>query len=94
MNLIRSFQYTACTGFIFDKLNANSIRRGEFRLQKQATFEWILEQFGSLKPVFSEFIQNSTGVGFFRLIVGRNLIFLKHHMNPQNHNSKANSSNN
>ena len=52
MNLIRSFWYTACTGFIFDKLNANSIRRGEFRLQKQATFEWILEQFGSLKPVF------------------------------------------
>ena len=49
---IRSLQYTACTGFIFDKLNTNSIRRGEFKLQKQATFESILEQFGSLKPVY------------------------------------------
>ena len=27
---IRSLKYTACTGFIFDKLNTNSIRRGEF----------------------------------------------------------------
>jgi hypothetical protein len=34
-------------------------------LQKQATLEWILEQFGSLKPVISEFKQNSAGVGFF-----------------------------
>ena len=57
--------YIACTGFIFDKLNTNSIQRGEFKLQKQAALEWILEQFGSLKPVILEFIQNSSRVGFF-----------------------------
>ena len=27
-------------------------KRVEFKLQKKATFEWILEQFGSLKPVY------------------------------------------